>query len=181
MTFYNSATKIPGSHRFLNPKFKTFSRHVSLTIIYFSRWLINIRDLKKCKHAWCAANVHMYRWDWIRFDQTKKKNSPMKCVLKLWKKLQDFYCFSRIQDSLQTLLDKTLIKTRLYSCLKASWNSKPLTNLNACCGISVTGTLKIETCSTIIYHHKVFIVVFYSFMTKASIHQLPPLSSTRTI
>ena len=86
-----------GSYRFLDPKFKTFSK----TVISFSRQGGQQRPLKMQKQSFARDALYAYGPDWIRFDQNEK----------LWKKPQDFLPFSQTLSSF----------SRLFPCLKNYW------------------------------------------------------------
>ena len=82
-----------GLYRFLDPKFKTFSKLFSKTIISFSRLKRDLKNMQEqsvfmmlCK---CTG------WDWITFDK-KEKNSFIKHLLQHWKekKHKTFHHFS---------------------------------------------------------------------------------------
>ena len=86
---------IQGWYKFLDPKFKTFSRLFSKTIICFSRltvvnWVINT-DLKR--QSFLHSALHTNARDWIRFDQHEKISLLKYFSAALRKKKKDFLPF----------------------------------------------------------------------------------------
>ena len=95
----NSFQNYQGSYRFLDPKFKTFSK----TTYFFSRLkvikLVINRDLTKTKEqSFYHDALQTYRRDWIRFDQHEKNFTckTLALAFKKERKGKTFYHFSRL-------------------------------------------------------------------------------------